>query len=895
MSHCNYGAHCAAALANAVTASITRAADELCHGTPGGTASPAANRPPEVLADVTAPSSGTGRADNSIEAKGPTALSGVPAPPTAPVHLILVDQRLRQESHEDIVLNARPNTEVVYIAKPGDVMTYLEVKKKKRESLAAFESINLLFHGSPYDADGNSIAKDDPYLATNAATIEVLGAKLSVQQGAVEKMIKITPASTAAEQAASRAEFPRYWELRDAMVALWYATTTKKAPFYLYACNLAQIPGFKRLFTGFQRPVFGSTDITGPAAAQNWRVEWESDEGEVTEKEANHAQTNLFDPLPEKLELPNASQSARSSAAAAPTITIASVLQAATFSEFSDSEANRRLNDIAMRADGTTPKSMLCIYFADTTCFRSGRSANATAKIVEWWQKAHTDIECDATMVVCFTDDKAAAAAQEDRRLNDLPFYSVDSYSTYMLRDPVGAHAAPCLSVLRASAGEYVVENRSVLELDETPLSYAALTLRATFEPPPLLRSGAATLLRNSEGEVRFSDIAVRNDNTFKPVLVFFVDSSCFVDGTTEATEALDALKTQLNKYMPRAPDAVFIVCAVDGSDVNDVVCAIPSSYAFADEADRAALVEAYTAATGLEAPVVPSLAVLGAEVTLDPEKVDKPEYFVLKMDALTDGALTCDPLALNDVLGSVMYITTRLATYREDEPIEVPESLQDYVGSFMTQTRPSFADIALSRDNRWRPICVYFASGKANRDAIRDTNINGDDTTKMLWEKYAKRGKDSVPDFEIVFVNTDDLSRAPKPADAGVPWPVVDYSNATGNVADAVSMRRACAALCGAHVLQAPALVVLKAADEGASYFVDNPNALTKVTEDDSGGYALGDGPWAWEGYEAPIFSFDNFDLKLTFNDPDGLAAAAEAGAAEAGAGDVAENELAP
>ncbi len=105
--------------------------------------------------------------------------------------------------------------------------------------------------------------------------------------------------------------------------------------------------------------------------------------------------------------------------------------------------------------------------------------------------------------------------------------------------------------------------------------------------------------------------------------------------------------------------------------------------------------------------------------------------------------------------------------------------------------------------------------------------------------------------------------------------------THATGDANAAVWMRRACAALCGAHVLKTPALVVLKAADDG-SYFVDNPNALTNKSDES---YELGYGPWAWTDYEAPSFSFnlplDN--LELRFSNLDGLDAAAEAAAAEA------------
>jgi hypothetical protein len=50
--------------------------------------------------------------------------------------------------------------------------------------------------------------------------------------------------------------------------------------------------------------VFGSTDVTGPAAAQNWRVEWESEGGAVSEAEAMHAEAEVFDrPGAMRLEL----------------------------------------------------------------------------------------------------------------------------------------------------------------------------------------------------------------------------------------------------------------------------------------------------------------------------------------------------------------------------------------------------------------------------------------------------------------------------------------------------------------------------------------------------------------------------------------------------------------
>ncbi len=87
------------------------------------------------------------------------------------------------------------------------------------------------------------------------------------------------------------------------MVLLWDATESQAAPFYLYACNLAKIKGLQRLVTGFQRLVYGSTDVTGPNT--NWRVEWESESGMLTPEDVSHAETNVFDrPGQMKLELP---------------------------------------------------------------------------------------------------------------------------------------------------------------------------------------------------------------------------------------------------------------------------------------------------------------------------------------------------------------------------------------------------------------------------------------------------------------------------------------------------------------------------------------------------------------------------------------------------------------
>ena len=104
-------------------------------------------------------------------------------------HVVLVDARLWQESHEEIEKHLRPNAEAVYIARPCEIAIYLHGKAK--EELAAVKSWNLLFHGSPYDANGQPMGKDAD--VTTAVSIEVLGSRLSVKPNEVAEMVKVTP------------------------------------------------------------------------------------------------------------------------------------------------------------------------------------------------------------------------------------------------------------------------------------------------------------------------------------------------------------------------------------------------------------------------------------------------------------------------------------------------------------------------------------------------------------------------------------------------------------------------------------------------------------------------------------------------------------------------------
>jgi hypothetical protein len=214
---------------------------------------------------------------------------GVPSGEDRPVeHVVLVDARLWQESHGEIERSLRPNAEAVYIARPCQIAIYVHGKTK--EQLAAIKSWNWLFHGSPYDAQGQPIGEGDDVSA--AASIEVLGSRLSVRP---EEVSEIVATSTPEQRHGSRLKYAAYWELRDAMVLMRDATAAHRAPFYLYACNLAKIAGFRGLFAGFGRPVYGSDDVTGPPPRNNWLVEWASEGNAVSPSEAAHAETDVFE------------------------------------------------------------------------------------------------------------------------------------------------------------------------------------------------------------------------------------------------------------------------------------------------------------------------------------------------------------------------------------------------------------------------------------------------------------------------------------------------------------------------------------------------------------------------------------------------------------------------
>ena len=56
------------------------------------------------------------------------------APASVVEHVVLVDARLWQESHEEIERHLRPGAEAVYIARPCEVAIYLHNNRRLRSS-----------------------------------------------------------------------------------------------------------------------------------------------------------------------------------------------------------------------------------------------------------------------------------------------------------------------------------------------------------------------------------------------------------------------------------------------------------------------------------------------------------------------------------------------------------------------------------------------------------------------------------------------------------------------------------------------------------------------------------------------------------------------------------------
>jgi hypothetical protein len=306
-----------------------------------------------------------------------------PTPPiTKKTHLVLVDSRLWEQSHKEIKEQAKPGVIVQYMGGPGDIPMFLSTLTDQEK--AEIASISVLFHGSPSDAGGKPISGDNVDLAENTVSIEILRAEISVREDDIRTMtVVIDPNDvkrSTAVVAASMLAYPRFWELRKAMGLLYTATETQKAPFFLYACNLASIPGFKKLFNGFGRAIYGSTDVTGASndgKGKNWTMEWCTDEDAIPDHVANHAVNNLFwDPnkLPLTLgavDLAEMDLRAKSGEEVTRPAALAEALNGATYAAPGDEEASMSIGDV-IRTEGVLNSgryALLAIYIAGSARF----------------------------------------------------------------------------------------------------------------------------------------------------------------------------------------------------------------------------------------------------------------------------------------------------------------------------------------------------------------------------------------------------------------------------------------------------------------------------------------------------------------------------------------------
>jgi hypothetical protein len=201
-------------------------------------------------------------------------------------HVVIADEQLRASADAELQRELKPNAKLVYVKDIEDVGTAL-----KGIEVAKLSSINVLVHGVARDAEGNVLSGDEADFGTKASAVRVLGKWISVEASVVESLKAIKDMSDAGTKQASRIAHPEYWAVRDALRGA--AASAPDAEIYLYACNLAQIGGFKDLFEGCGYAVHGSTNVTGPNG--DWEIEW-TNTGGGTPRDAQkeHASRNLF-------------------------------------------------------------------------------------------------------------------------------------------------------------------------------------------------------------------------------------------------------------------------------------------------------------------------------------------------------------------------------------------------------------------------------------------------------------------------------------------------------------------------------------------------------------------------------------------------------------------------
>jgi hypothetical protein len=207
-------------------------------------------------------------------------------------HVVIADEQLRASADAELQRELKPNAKLVYVKNIADMGAAL-----KGIEMANLSSINVLFHGVGADSSGPIDPKDAKFneKMKAAKSVYVLGKWISVEPTVVAELKAITDASDTGTKRASRIAHPQYWAVRDALRGA--ANSAPDAEIYLYACNLAQIAGFKDLFAGCGYAVHGSTNVTGPASANgDWLAEWTNTGcGTPTDEQKNHATLELFD------------------------------------------------------------------------------------------------------------------------------------------------------------------------------------------------------------------------------------------------------------------------------------------------------------------------------------------------------------------------------------------------------------------------------------------------------------------------------------------------------------------------------------------------------------------------------------------------------------------------
>jgi hypothetical protein len=425
---------------------------------------------------------------------------------TKKTHLVLVDSRLWEKSHEEIKKQAKPGVIVKYVGGPGDIPIFLSTLTQTEKDEIA--SISMLFHGSPSDAQGTPITGAElSAMPKTVSTIEILRAEISLRDDDLEGMLVTDPTKLAE----SARNFPRFWELRTAMGQLYAATMKQKAPFFLYACNLASIDGFKKLFLNYGREIYASTDVTGSSkdtetTTKNWRVEWCSGCADGTTPSgavADHATVNLFgdpDMLPLTLGTfdiaANELRAEKGEVATRPAA-LAVALDGATYA-YPDADA--LVIDDVLRSSSllnTGPYALLAIYIAGEALF--GREDHDVLNA------------CNAygiPVVVCGLASEAAAALV--KKTADTRFYVPVDGAAKQIIAAIDFDGRFCPSK-RLAIVLFGLESRSVDVLVLDALQHGvgdlrAQALHAALASAPLLRSSKA----GRPMPVEFDDIATR-------------------------------------------------------------------------------------------------------------------------------------------------------------------------------------------------------------------------------------------------------------------------------------------------------------------------------------------------------------------------------------------------